>query len=77
MIGLKLITEIIKFITKCRYGKGMDGLSSDEIWELEKTAREESERKGIEEGRALVPEHVEIEKTRPSENIKTTLRLKK
>jgi len=36
MIGLKFISEIIKFIAECRYNKGVDGLSSEQIWELEK-----------------------------------------
>ena len=77
MLNFKLISEIIKFITKLRYSKGLGGLSSEEIWELKQRAREDAERKAIDEGRAIVPKHVEIKKNVQKEKAKTSLKLKK
>jgi hypothetical protein len=52
-------------------------LSSEEIWKLKQKAQDDANRKAIDEGRALVPKHVEIKKTMQSEKIETSLSLKK
>jgi len=77
MFSFRLISELIKFFTKLRYGKGLEGLSSEKIWELKQQAQEDAERKAIDEGRAIVPKHVEIKKSVQSEKVKTSLSLKK
>jgi len=77
MLNFKLISELINIFTKWRYTKGLGGLSSEEIWKLKQKAQDDANRKAIDEGRALVPKHVEIKKTMQSEKIETSLSLKK
>ena len=77
MLNFKLISELINIFTKWRYTKGLGGLSSEEIWKLKQKAQDDANRKTIDEGRALVPKHVEINKTVQSEKIETSLSLKK
>ena len=77
MLNFKLISELIKFFTKLRYGKGLGGLTSEKIWELKQEARKDAESKAIDEGRANIPKHVEIKKSVQSEKVKTKLSLKK
>ena len=67
MLNFKLISELINIFTKWRYIKGLGGLSSEEIWKLKQKAQDDANRKVIDEGRALVPKHVEIKKTMQSE----------
>ena len=75
--NFKAISVFINYLTKRRYTKGLGGLSSENIWELKQQAQDDADRKAIDEGRALVPKHVEINKTVQSEKIKTSLSLKK
>ena len=75
--NFKAISELINYFTKWRQTKGLGGLSSENIWELKQQAQDDSDRKAIDEGRALVPKHVEINKTVQSEKIETSLSLKK
>ena len=77
MLNFKLISELINIFTKWRYIKGLGGLSSEEIWKLKQKAQDDANRKAIDEGRALVPKHVEIKKTMQREKIETSLSLKK
>ena len=77
MLNFKLISELINIFTKWRYTKGLGGLSSEEIWKLKHKAQDDANRKAIDEGRALVPKHVEINKTVQNEKIETSLSLKK
>ena len=65
------------FAAKVRYISQQDALSSEQIWELKNTAREDAERKAIDEGRSIVPKHVEIKKPVKTEKVVTPLRLKK
>ena len=75
--NFKAISELINYFAKWRYTKGLGGLSSENIWELKQQAQEDAERKAIDEGRAIVPKHVEIKKSVQSEKVKTKLSLKK
>ena len=75
--NFKAISELINYFTKRRYTKGLGGLSSENIWELKQQAQDDADRKAIDEGRVLVPKHVEINKTVQSEKIETSLSLKK
>ena len=75
--NFKAILELINFFTKWRYTKGLGGLSSEKIWELKQKAQDDADRKATDEGRALVPKHVEIKKNMQSEKIETSLSLKK
>ena len=75
--NFKAISELINYFTKRRYTKGLGGLSSENIWELKQQAQDDADRKAIDEGRALVPKHVGINKTVQSEKIETSLSLKK
>jgi len=77
MSNFRLISELINFFTKLRYGKGLGGLTSENIWKLKQKALEDAERKAIDEGRAIVPKHVEIKKSVQSEKVETSLSLKK
>ena len=67
--NFKAISELINYFTKRRYTKGLGGLSSENIWELKQQAQDDTDRKAIDEGRALVPKNVEINKTVQSEKI--------
>ena len=75
--NFKAISELINYFTKRRYTKGLGGLSSENIWELKQQAQDDADRKAIDEGRALVPKNVEINKTVQSEKIETAFSLKK
>ena len=55
-----LFTIFFYFTAKVRYNRLQGPLNSEQIWELEKAAREHAESKGFEEARAIVPRHVEI-----------------
>ena len=75
--NFKAISELINYFTKRRYTNGLGGLSSENIWELKQQAQDDADRKAIDEGRALVPKNVEINKTVQSEKIETAFSLKK
>ena len=55
-----LFTILFYFTAKVRYNRLQGPLNSEQIWELEKEAREHALNKGFEEARAIVPKHVEI-----------------
>ena len=60
IIWVILFTIFFYFTAKVRYNRLQGPLNSEQIWELEKAAREHAESKGFEEARAIVPRHVEI-----------------
>ncbi|MDP7050383.1 MAG: hypothetical protein QF600_00510 [Verrucomicrobiota bacterium] len=66
MAWIILLTILFYFTAKVRYNRSQGPLNSEQIWELEKAAREHAESKGFEEARAIVPKHVEISEPNPS-----------
>tara|TARA_B100001250_G_scaffold325460_1_gene289259 strand:+ start:832 stop:1242 length:411 start_codon:yes stop_codon:yes gene_type:complete len=77
LVWIILFIMLFYFTAKVRYISQQDSLSSEQIWELKKTAREDAERKAIDEGRAIVPKHGEIKSPVQVEKVVTPLRLKK
>ena len=67
IVWITVFTILFYFTAKVRYNMFQGPLNSEQIWELKKAAREYSERKGFEEGRAIVPKHVELSEPNPSQ----------
>ena len=67
IVWITVFTILFYFTAKVRYDRLQGPLNSEQIWELEKAAREHAERKGFEEGRAIVPKHVELSEPNPSQ----------
>ncbi|NCG27303.1 MAG: hypothetical protein GWP42_07155 [Verrucomicrobiales bacterium] len=67
MAWIIFFTILFYFTAKVRYDGSQGPLNSEQIWELAKAAREHAERKGFEEGRAIVPKHVELSEPNPSQ----------
>ena len=67
IVWITVFTILFYFTAKVRYNRLQGPLNSEQIWELEKAAREHAERKGFEEGRAIVPKHVELSEPNPSQ----------
>ena len=67
IVWITVFTILFYFTAKVRYNRLQGPLNSEQIWELEKAVREHAERKGFEEGRAIVPKHVELSEPNPSQ----------
>ena len=67
IVWITVFTILFYFTAKVRYDGSQGPLNSEQIWELAKAAREHAERKGFEEGRAIVPKHVELSEPNPSQ----------
>ena len=67
IVWITVFTILFYFTAKVRYNRLQGPLNSEQIWELAKAAREHAERKGFEEGRAIVPKHVELSEPNPSQ----------
>ena len=66
IVWITVFTILFYFTAKVRYNRLQGPLNSEQIWELAKAAREHAERKGFEEGRAIVPKHVELSEPNPN-----------
>ncbi len=66
IVWITVFTILFYFTAKVRYNRLQGLLNSEQIWELAKAAREHAERKGFEEGRAIVPKHVELSEPNPN-----------